>query len=240
MRKRSFDRAPSQPRPVKITTGFTKYAAGSVLIEYGDTKVLCTASVEETLPNWLRGKRGQGWITAEYSLLPSSTQERSRRERGNLGGRTQEIQRLIGRSLRGVVDLKQLGERTITIDCDVLQADAGTRTASITGGYVALQIAIDKLLKSRKLKSNPIRESVAAISVGMIGDDKLVDLDYEEDQHADADLNVVMTDSGQLLEVQGCAEQRPFSRGDLNELIELAAASLTDVFEEQKRACEIS
>ncbi len=239
MFKRSFDRAPSQPRPLKITPGYTKYAAGSVLMEYGDTRVLCTASVEESVPNWMRGRRGQGWITAEYSLLPSSTHDRSRRERGNVGGRTQEIQRLIGRSIRGVVDLKQLGERTITIDCDVLQADAGTRTASITGGYIALHLAIEKLLKAGKLKTNPIRESVAAISVGIVEGQPLVDLDYNEDQKADSDLNVVMTGSGDLLEVQGCAEQKPFSRAELNELIDLAAASLVDIFAEQKSICEI-
>jgi ribonuclease PH len=239
MPKRSFDRAPSQPRPVRITKNFTKYAAGSVLIEYGDTRVLCTATIEENVPNWMRGKRGQGWITAEYSLLPSSTQERSRRERGNIGGRTQEIQRFIGRSLRCVIDLNQLGERTITIDCDVLQADAGTRTASITGGYVALQLAIEKLLKAGKLKSNPIRETVAAISVGIVGGQFLVDLDYDEDQTADADLNVVMTESGALLEVQGCAERKPFTREELNGLIDLAGSALVDVFTEQKKACEL-
>lgn len=239
MLKRAFNRTPSQPRPIRLTKDFTKYASGSVLIEYGETRVLCTAMVEESVPNWLRGTKGHGWITAEYSLLPSSTPERSRRERGSIGGRTQEIQRLVGRSLRGVVNLKQLGERTITIDCDVLQADAGTRTAAITGGYVALKLAIDKLLKSGKLKTNPITDSVAAISVGLVEGQALVDLDYEEDQKADADLNVVMTGAGALLEVQGCAERKPFTRAELNHLIDLAATALVDIFEEQIRASEV-
>lgn len=239
MRKRSFDRGPSQPRPIKITKDFTKFAHGSVLIEYGDTRVLCTATVEENVPNWLRGSRGHGWVTAEYSLLPSSTQERSRRERGAVGGRTQEIQRLIGRSLRGIIDLKQLGERTITIDCDVIQADGGTRTASITGGYVALKIAIEKLLKAGKLKTNPILDSVAGISVGNVEGESMVDLDYLEDQRADSDLNVVMTGSGALLEVQGCAEKKPFTRNELNSLLDMAAAALVDIFEEQVKVTEI-
>lgn len=238
MQSRSFNRTPSQPRPVRIVKDFTKHAQGSVLIEYGDTRVLCTAMVEESVPNWLRGTRGHGWITAEYSLLPSSTPERSRRERGNIGGRTQEIQRLIGRSLRGVVDLKQLGERTITVDCDVLQADAGTRTASITGGYIALKMAIDKLIKAGKLKTNPFIDSVAAISVGLVEGEAMVDLDYREDQKADSDLNVVMTGSGNLLEVQGCAEKKPFSREQLNHLIDLAADALVDIFEEQRKVTE--
>jgi ribonuclease PH len=239
MRKRSYNRTASQPRPMRIVKDFTKHAAGSVLIEYGETRVLCTAMVEESVPNWLRGTKGHGWITAEYSLLPSSTPDRSRRERGSIGGRTQEIQRLVGRSLRGVVDLKQLGERTITVDCDVLQADAGTRTASITGGYVALKIAIDKLLKSGKLRTNPILDSVAAISVGLVEGQAMVDLDYQEDQAADADLNVVMTGSGALLEVQGCAERKPFTRAELNHLIDLAAAALVDIFEEQVKSAEV-
>ena len=239
MRKRSFNRTTSQPRPIRIIKDFTKYAHGSVLIEYGDTRVLCTAMVEENVPNWLRGTRGHGWVTAEYSLLPSSTPDRSRRERTNVGGRTQEIQRLVGRSLRGVIDLKQLGERTITVDCDVLQADAGTRTASITGGYVALKIAIEKLLKSGKLKTNPILDSVAAISVGLIEGQPLVDLDYQEDQIADSDLNVVMTGSGALLEVQGCAERKPFTRTELNHLIDLASNALVDIFEEQTKVSEV-
>ena len=239
MRKRAFNRTPSQPRPIRITKDYTRYAAGSVLIEYGETKVLCTAMVEESVPSWLRGTKGHGWITAEYSLLPSSTPERSRRERGSLGGRTQEIQRLVGRSLRGVIDLKQLGERTITVDCDVLQADAGTRTASITGGYVALKTAIDKLIKAGKLKTNPIMDSVAAISVGLVEGTPLVDLDYEEDQIADADLNVVMTGSGALLEVQGCAERKPFSRTELNHLLDLAGTALVDIFEEQVKVSEV-
>jgi ribonuclease PH len=197
---------------------------------------MCTATVEESVPNWMRGMRGQGWLTAEYSLLPASTSERSRRERQNLSGRTQEIQRLIGRSLRAVVDLKQLGERTITLDCDVLQADGGTRTASITGAYVALKLAVDKLIKMNKLKTNPIREAVAAVSVGIVEGTLLVDLDYNEDQKADVDMNVVQTSSGLLLEVQGTAEKQAFSRAQLNGLLDLAQAALVDIFEEQNIA----
>jgi ribonuclease PH len=197
---------------------------------------MCTATVEDSVPNWMRGMRGQGWLTAEYSLLPASTSERSRRERQNLSGRTQEIQRLIGRSLRAVVDLKQLGERTITLDCDVLQADGGTRTAAITGAYVALKLAVDKLIKMNKLKTNPIREAVAAVSVGIVEGTMLVDLDYNEDQKADVDMNVVQTSSGLLLEVQGTAEKQAFSRTQLNGMLDLAQAALVDIFEEQNIA----
>jgi ribonuclease PH len=184
----------------------------------------------------MRGQRGQGWVTAEYSLLPGSTPERTRRERQNVSGRTQEIQRLIGRCLRGVINPKLLGERTITVDCDVIQADGGTRTASVTGGYVALKLAVDKLLKSGKLKTNPFHDAVAAVSVGMVGGVAMVDLDYAEDVGADVDMNVVMTASGTLLEVQGTAEKIAFTRAQLNEMLDLAQAALVDVFDEQNIA----
>lgn len=236
MLSRSHGRTSVQTRPIKITPNFTNVPLGSVLVEYGETRVMCTASVEESVPNWMRGTRGQGWLTAEYSLLPGSTADRSRRERQNVSGRTQEIQRLIGRSLRAVVDLRQLGERTITIDCDVLQADGGTRTAAITGAYVALRIAIEKLLKMNKIKTNPIREAVAAVSVGIVEGTLLVDLDYPEDQKADVDMNVVLTSAGLLLEVQGTAEKKAFSRAQLNELLDMAQAALVDIFEEQNVA----
>lgn len=236
MLSRSHGRTTTQTRPIKLTPNFTLAPLGSVLVEYGETRVMCTASVEESVPNWMRGMRGQGWLTAEYSLLPGSTTDRTRRERQNISGRTQEIQRLIGRSLRAIVDLKQLGERTITIDCDVLQADGGTRTAAITGGYVALRLAVEKLLKANKLKTNPIRESVAAVSVGIVEGTLLVDLDYNEDQKADVDMSVVQTSSGMLLEVQGTAEKQAFSRAQLNGLLDLAQGALVDIFEEQNVA----
>jgi ribonuclease PH len=236
MSLRSHGRTASQPRAIKITPKYLKNPMGSVLIEYGETKVLCSASVEDSVPNWMRGTRGQGWVTAEYSLLPASTQDRSRRERQHLSGRTQEIQRLIGRSLRSLVDMKLLGERTIIIDCDVIQADGGTRTASITGGYVALKLAIEALIKQNKIRNNPLRDSVAAISLGLFEDQIFVDLDYQEDQKADVDLNVVMTASGQLLEIQGTAEKRPYTREQLNKMLDLASDALKEVFDEQNAA----
>lgn len=236
MASRSHGRTNSQARPVKITPHYTRNALGSVLVEFGETKVICTASVEESVPNWMRGQRGQGWVTGEYSLLPGSTQERTRRERQNVSGRTQEIQRLIGRCLRGVVNLKLLGERSITVDCDVIQADGGTRTAAITGGYVALKIAVDKLMKAGKIKTNPFHDAVAAVSVGIVGGVPMVDLDYPEDLQADVDMNVVMTASGRLLEVQGTAEKAAFTRAQLNEMLDLAQAAMVDIFEEQNIA----
>ncbi len=236
MSLRSQGRSASQPRPIKITPKYLKNPIGSVLIEYGETKVLCSASVEESVPNWMRGTRGQGWITAEYSLLPASTLDRSRRERQHLSGRTQEIQRLIGRSLRSIVDMKLLGERTIIIDCDVIQADGGTRTASVTGGYVALKLAIEALIKQNKIRNNPLRDAVAAVSLGLFEDQIFVDLDYQEDLKADVDLNVVMTASGQLLEVQGTAEKRPYTREQLNKMLDLASDALKEVFDEQNAA----
>jgi ribonuclease PH len=234
--KRSNSRSESQFRPMKITPHFTSNPLGSVLIEMGETKVLCTASVEDSLPGWLRGTRGQGWLTAEYSLLPGSTSDRSKRERQNLSGRTHEIQRLIGRSLRAIVDLKLIGERTITLDCDVIQADGGTRTASITGAYVALRLAIDALIKQNKIRTNPIRDAVAGISVGLIEDQVFVDLDYSEDTRAEVDMNIVMTASGELLEVQGSAEKRPFTREQLNRMLDAAGRVLKEIFEEQNAA----
>lgn len=238
MPQRSFGRTPSQTRPISITPNFLKNAKGSALCEFGNTRVLCAVSIEESVPNWLRGTRGHGWLTAEYSMLPASTPDRTRRDRNGVPGRSQEIQRLIGRSLRGVVDLRQLGERTITIDCDVIEADAGTRVASITGAYVALKLAIARLIKEGKIKTNPIKDAVAAVSVAMVEGEFFVDPDYSEDQRADLDLNVVMTASGQLLEVQGTAERRPYSREQLNSMLDLAQNALSDIFEEQSLACE--
>jgi ribonuclease PH len=234
--RRSNDRTISQFRPLKITPNYLKNPLGSALIEMGETIVLCSASVENTLPGWLRGTRGQGWLTAEYSLLPGSTNDRTKRERQHTSGRTHEIQRLIGRSLRSVLDLKLLGERTITLDCDVLQADGGTRTAAITGGYVALRLAIDALIKQGKIKTNPLRDAVAAISVGIIEEQIFVDLDYMEDMKADVDMNIVMTASGELLEVQGSAEKRPFSREKLNKMLDVTSSVLKEIFDEQNAA----
>ena len=237
---RPSGRTPAQLRPVRITRGFTRHAEGSVLIEFGDTRVLCTASVEESVPPFLRGK-GQGWLTAEYGMLPRSTHTRSAREaaKGKQSGRTQEIQRLIGRSLRAVVDMAALGERQITIDCDVLQADGGTRTASITGACIAVHEALDGLVKAGKLPANPMRDFVAAISVGIYKGVPVLDLDYPEDSDCDTDMNVVMTGSGGFVEVQGTAEGAPFSRTELNSLLELAGAGIAELVVEQKKALGI-
>lgn len=236
MSLRSHNRTTSQARPMKIIPNYLTNPTGSALIEVGDTRVLCTVNVEDGIPGWMRasGQRGQGWLTAEYSMLPGSTNERSRRERQNLSGRTHEIQRLIGRALRSIIDLKQIGERTITVDCDVLQADGGTRTAAITGAYVALKCAVDSLLKQGKFRTNPLKDSVAAVSVGMIEGQVLVDLDYKEDIRAEVDLTVVMTNNGsELLEVQGSAEKRPFTQEQLNKMLDLASSSLKEIFDEQ-------
>ncbi|MBS0369279.1 MAG: ribonuclease PH [Proteobacteria bacterium] len=234
---RPSGRAPADLRPIRITRGFTRHAEGSVLIEFGDTRVLCTASVEESVPPFLRGK-GQGWLTAEYGMLPRSTHTRSPREaaKGKQSGRTQEIQRLIGRSLRAVVDMEALGERQITIDCDVLQADGGTRTASITGACIAVHDALEGLVKAGKLPANPMRDFVAAISVGIYKGVPVLDLDYPEDSGCDTDMNVVMTGSGGFVEVQGTAEGTPFSRTELDSLLELAAAGVAQLIVEQKKA----
>jgi ribonuclease PH len=224
-------------RQITINRNFTMHAEGSVLIECGHTKVICTASIEERVPPFLRGK-GQGWVTAEYGMLPRSTSSRMRREAssGKQGGRTQEIQRLIGRSLRAVVDMEKLGERTIAIDCDVIQADGGTRTASITGGYVALADAVNKLIADGKLTESPLTGSVASISVGIFDGVAVLDLDYPEDSNAHTDMNVVMKDDGHFIEVQGTAEGHPFSRDELNELLDLAAKGIGELSTMQQEA----
>jgi ribonuclease PH len=221
-------------RSIRITRGFTRHAEGSVLIEFGDTRVLGTASVEDGVPSFLRGK-GEGWVTAEYGMLPRSTHTRSAREaaRGKQSGRTLEIQRLIGRSLRAVVDLRALGERTVTLDCDVLQADGGTRTASITGAYVALADAMDALVRRRAISASPLHGQVAAVSVGIVDGAPVVDLDYVEDSSAETDMNVVMNNGGGFIEVQGTAEGHAFRRHELDELLNLAAAACQRLFAAQ-------
>jgi ribonuclease PH len=234
---RPSGRAPDALRPVRITRGFTRHAEGSVLIEFGDTRVLCTASVEDKVPPFLRGA-GRGWLTAEYGMLPRSTHTRSDREaaRGKQSGRTQEIQRLIGRSLRAVFDLERLGERTITLDCDVLQADGGTRTAAITGAFVAAHDAISGLLAAGALERTPVRDFVAAVSVGLYEGSAVLDLDYAEDSACDTDLNVVMTGAGGFVEVQGTAEGDPFTREQMDRLVDLAAGGIRRLVEAQKAA----
>ena len=235
--QRPSQRAPNQLRPVTITRGYTKHAEGSVLIAFGDTKVLCTASVEDKVPGFLKGK-GQGWLTAEYGMLPRSTHTRTDREaaRGKQSGRTQEIQRLIGRSLRAVTDMQILGERTIQIDCDVLQADGGTRTASITGAWVAVHDAISGLIARGALSANPLRDHVAAISVGIFEGVPVLDLDYPEDSNCDTDMNIVMTGAGAFVEVQGTAEGAAFNRAQMNALLDLAGAGIADLIAKQKHA----
>ncbi len=234
---RPSQRQPDQLRTVRLTRGFTCHAEGSVLVEFGATRVLCTASVEENVPGFLRGK-GQGWVTAEYGMLPRATHTRSAREaaKGKQSGRTQEIQRLIGRSLRAVVDLAALGERQIVVDCDVLQADGGTRTAAITGACVAVHDALVGLVTAGKLAHNPMREFVAAVSVGIHQGVPVLDLDYAEDSDCDTDMNVVMTEGGGLIEVQGTAEGAAFSRAELNALIDLAELGGRQLFELQRAA----
>ena len=233
---RSGNRAADQLRPVRITRGYTVHAEGSVLIEFGATKVLCTASVEEKVPPHKRGS-GEGWVTAEYGMLPRATHTRSDREatRGKQSGRTQEIQRLIGRSLRAVFDLKLLGERTIQLDCDVIQADGGTRTASITGAFVAAQDAVNKLMAQGKLATSPIIASVAAISVGIVQGTPLLDLEYAEDSACDTDMNVVMTGAGHFVEVQGTAEGAAFSRAEMNALLALAEKGIGELMVMQRQ-----
>lgn len=231
---RQDNRAPDSLRPVTIRRGYTKHAEGSVLIEFGETKVLCTASVLDKVPPHKKGS-GEGWVTAEYGMLPRSTHTRSDREaaRGKQSGRTQEIQRLIGRALRSVVDLRQLGERTIQIDCDVIQADGGTRTASITGAYVALADAVAWLIAQGKITHSPIIDSVAAISVGIVDGVALLDLDYNEDSNCDTDMNVVMTGKGGFVEIQGTAEGAPFSTGELTGLLALAQKGIAELSQMQ-------
>ena len=224
---RPSGRAPDQLREVRFTRGYTRHAEGSVLVEFGDTRVLCTATIENGVPAFLRNS-GQGWITAEYGMLPRATHTRSPREaaRGRQTGRTQEIQRLIGRSLRAVVDLRSLGERTITLDCDVLQADGGTRTAAITGGYVALADAVAALVRRRDLGQSPLHGQVAAVSVGIVGGVPVLDLDYREDAEAETDMNVVMNAGGGFIELQGTAEGHAFRRHELDALLNLAAGGI--------------
>jgi ribonuclease PH len=222
-------------RPVSITPNYIKHAEGSVLIEVGDTKVICTATVEEKVPPFMKGQ-GKGWITAEYSMLPRATQVRNQREaaKGKIGGRTMEIQRLIGRALRSIVDLEGLGERTVTLDCDVIQADGGTRTTSITGAFVALCLAMDKLVKDQKLSKSPITDFLASVSVGVIQEQACLDLNYHEDSQAKVDMNVVMTGQGKFVEVQGTGEESPFSRDELNELLALAESGIQAMIAKQK------
>ena len=234
---RSFKRNDDELRPIDFRRQFTKHAEGSVLVISGETQVICNATIDETVPSFLKGK-GQGWVTAEYGMLPRSTNTRMGREaaRGKQSGRTQEIQRLIGRSLRSIINLEKLGERTIHIDCDVIQADGGTRTASISGSYVALHDAIDYLLKEKKLAETPIIDSVAAISVGMMNDKALLDLDYAEDSECDTDMNFVMTGSGDFVEIQGTAEGKPFSKKEMDELTKIAQKGISLITKKQFEA----
>ncbi len=234
---RPSGRQPDQLRPISITRNYTCHAEGSVLIEFGNTKVICNASIDEGVPGFLRGK-GQGWVTAEYGMLPRSTNSRMRREatQSKQGGRTMEIQRLIGRSLRAVMDMKALGENTIVVDCDVIQADGGTRTASITGGYVALADAINHVLEKGLIDTNPLTGKIASVSVGIFDGTPVLDLDYAEDSNAETDMNVVMNDAEQFIEVQGTAEGHPFSADELNTMLGLAKSGINELFESQSKA----
>ena len=236
---RPSGRTPDQLRPVDFITDYTKHAAGSVLATFGDTKVLCTASVEHRVPAWLRGG-GQGWVTGEYGMLPGSTNSRAAREaaRGKQSGRTQEIQRLIGRSLRAAIDLKALGEKTVTLDCDVIQADGGTRTTAISGAYVALQIAMNRLCKRGDLKKNPLHGQIAAVSVGIYSGTPVLDLDYAEDSEAETDMNIVMNDAGRFIEVQGTAEGHAFDRQEFDALLELADKGISEIIALQQTAVQ--
>ncbi len=237
---RPSGRAPDEMRKVSFTRSFTRHAEGSVLVEFGDTRVLCTASVESRVPPFLKGS-GSGWITAEYGMLPRATNTRMRREasQGRQGGRTLEIQRLIGRALRSVVNLEALGENTITLDCDVLQADGGTRTASITGAFVALADAVDSLLASRKLTRNPLHGAIASVSVGIFAGAPVLDLDYAEDSNAETDMNVVMNNAGHFVEIQGTAEGHAFRRDEMNVMLDLAGSGIRQLLELQE-ACRAS
>lgn len=237
---RPNNRELNQIRPVKITRHYTKYAEGSVLIEFGETKVLCNATIEETVPRFLKGQQ-QGWVTAEYGMLPRATHSRTQREaaKGKQTGRTMEIQRLIARSLRAVVDLKALGERTITVDCDVIQADGGTRTASITGACVALHDAIAHLIENGTLKTNPLKGLVAAVSVGIVDGEAVCDLEYMEDSNAETDMNVVMVEDGRMVEVQGTAEGEPFSHDELLRLLGLAKQGINQLVVAQREALNL-
>ncbi|MFA5894025.1 MAG: ribonuclease PH [Candidatus Margulisiibacteriota bacterium] len=236
--KRADKRTPNQLRKTRLTRDYLKYPAGSVLIEMGETKVICTASIQEKVPDHKRGS-GSGWVTAEYAMLPGATSTRSNRENFKPKGRTQEIQRLIGRALRAVIDAKKLGERTILIDADVIQADGGTRTAAITGCFVALHDAVSFLLKNGKISESPIKQFVAAVSVGVVDGTPLLDLPYEEDFRAEVDMNVVMTENGQLVEVQGTAESEPFSKKTLNQLVDLAEKGIAQLITMQKKVLAV-
>jgi ribonuclease PH len=237
--QRPSQRENNQLREIKITRNFTIHAEGSVLIECGNTKVLCNASVEDRVPGWLRGK-GKGWVTAEYGMLPRSTNSRMRREAssGKQGGRTLEIQRLIARSLRAVVDLKALGERIITVDCDVIQADGGTRTAAITGAYVAMVDAVNKMMESGTIKRNPIHGEIAAVSVGIYEGQPVLDLDYPEDSNAETDMNVVMNGAGHFIEIQGTAEGHAFRRDEMNQMLDLAESGINQLMQAQRSALD--
>lgn len=230
---RKFD----QIRPINITRNYTKYAEGSVYIEVGETKVICNVSIEDKVPIFLRGK-GEGWITCEYNMIPRATQVRKMRDitKGKIDGRAVEIQRLIGRTLRSVVDLKALGEKTLWVDCDVIQADGGTRTTAITGAFVALVDAVNKLHKQKKFKVYPIRKYLSAVSVGIVNNEKLLDLCYEEDSNAQVDMNIVMTDDNYVVEIQGTGEQSPFSRKDMNELVDLAESGIKKMIQVEKNS----
>lgn len=233
--KRIDGRAPIDLRTVRVTTQFTKWAEGSVLIEMGQTRVICTASIEDRVPPFLKGK-GVGWVTGEYSMLPRSTETRLQREnRNGPSGRTHEIQRLIGRSLRSVVDMSALGERSVTVDCDVIQADGGTRTASITGGFIALALALNRHMENAKILRPPLRDYIAAVSVGIIGDRVLLDLDYSEDSKAEVDMNVVCTGDGRFVEVQGTAETEPFDRDRMDEMLDAAEDGIAQLVDIQKQ-----
>ena len=236
---RPSGRAADELRPVSFTCGYTRHADGSVLAKFGDTHVLCTASIESRVPAWMRNT-GRGWVTGEYGMLPGATHSRSAREaaRGKQSGRTQEIQRLIGRSLRAVTDLQALGERTVTLDCDVLQADGGTRTAAISGAYVALVIAMNRLCSEHNLKRNPVHGQIAAISVGIYQGLPVLDLDYDEDSQAETDMNIVMNDGGRFVEIQGTAEGHAFSREEMDAMYDLASSGIQDVLKAQDAAIE--
>ena len=226
---RKNNRANNELRPIKFTRNFTKHALGSVLVEFGDTKVITTASVDYKKPKWMEQEDNRGWVTAEYSLLPSATNTRCQRERSKVSGRTHEIQRLIGRSLRACVDLEKMPDITITIDADVIQADGGTRTASICGGFLALKDAIDKLIESGDIKENPIIEPIGAISIGLLGNDIFLDLDYEEDSHARVDSNVVLTESGKIVDFQTTSEGEPYEKSQMDELFETAKSGIDKI-----------
>lgn len=230
---RQHQRTAHQLRPVHFVANFTKHAEGSVLVSFGETRVLCTATVEESVPSFLRGQ-GRGWVTAEYGMLPRSTHTRIKRDTTKPNARSLEIQRLIGRSLRAVTDLAALGERQIILDCDVIQADGGTRTASISGAFVALSLAVHRLMQAGKLSSFPLKEALAAVSVGVVDGEVLLDLDYAEDSHCDTDMNIVMTEQGTLVEIQGTAEAEPFSRAQLNQMLDIAELGIAEIIRLQK------